>query len=77
MTTFAIAVTAAILLQARRDLFQNIWLILLSPAFVHAYVYGVLIEFPDSITRRAFPRILFYSADYPERSVFISKDWYT
>ena len=61
--------TAAIILQARRDLFQSVWLILLSPAFVHAYVYGVLIEFPDKIIRRVFPRILFYSADYPERSV--------
>ncbi|KZV72799.1 hypothetical protein PENSPDRAFT_750617 [Peniophora sp. CONT] len=67
LTTFAISVTAAIILQARRDLFQNVWLILLSPAFVHAYVYGILIEFPDRITRRVFPRILFYSVDYPER----------
>lgn len=50
-------------------MFQAIWLILLSPAFVSAYVHGILLAFPDGVTRRVFPRILTYSADYPEQYV--------
>ncbi len=34
---------------------------------MHAYEHGVVIKFADGISRRVFPRIFIYSADYPEK----------
>lgn len=51
----------------RRELMQAVWLLLLDDEFVNAYVNGIVIEFPDGILRRIFPRILTYAADYPEK----------
>lgn len=44
-----------------------VWNILLSAEFIDAYVNGILLEFFDGVTRRVFPRIFTYSADYPEK----------
>lgn len=44
--------------------------------FLHAYQHGIVIRCGDGITRRIFPRIFTYSADYPEkyaRLFYISK----
>jgi hypothetical protein len=51
----------------RRELFQAVWAILLDPDFVEAYRHGIIVECSDGITRRIFPRIFTYSADYPEK----------
>ncbi|KAI9060685.1 hypothetical protein FKP32DRAFT_1668146 [Trametes sanguinea] len=59
--------TAAVLRFCKKELFQQIWLLLLDDDFVHAYVHGFVIKCADGITRRLFPRILTYSADYPEK----------
>jgi hypothetical protein len=40
---------------------------LLDADFLHAWQHGIVIKCADGITRRVFPRILTYSADYPER----------
>ena len=53
----------------RRELMHAVWLTLLDQEFIDAYANGVLIEFIDGITRRVFPRIVTYSADYPEKYV--------
>ena len=34
-----------------------------------AHKFGILIEFADQITRRVFPRLFAYMADYPEKYV--------
>ena len=44
-----------------------VWKYLLDYAFVHAYKYGMVVECPDGIRRRVYPRIFTYSADYPEK----------
>lgn len=44
-----------------------IWLLLLDPEFMDAYVHGIILEFSDGILRRLFPRFFTYSADYPEK----------
>jgi hypothetical protein len=44
-----------------------VWRLLLDAKFLHAYEHGILIKFADNITRRVFPRIFTYSADYPEK----------
>ncbi len=38
-------------------------------SFLKAYEHGVVIACCDGITRRFYPRIFAYSADYPEKYV--------
>lgn len=67
-TTGAKTVSRAILTHCRRELFHACWMLLLSdPEFLKAYTHGLVITCADGITRRIFPRILTYSADYPEK----------
>ncbi|PIL35075.1 hypothetical protein GSI_02863 [Ganoderma sinense ZZ0214-1] len=51
----------------KRDLFQQIWLLLLDDDFMHTYEHGVLLMCGDGVLRRIFPRVFTYSADYPEK----------
>lgn len=44
-----------------------VWALLLDEEFMHAYEHGIIIECPDGISRRFYPRIFTYSADYPEK----------
>ena len=50
-------------------LMQQVWLLLLRDEFMEAYELGMLILCYDGVLRRVFPRIFFYSADYPEKHV--------
>ncbi|PPQ78449.1 hypothetical protein CVT24_001579 [Panaeolus cyanescens] len=56
-----------ILTHLRRELFQAVWRLLLDEEFMDAYENGIVLEFPDGIFRRVFPRFFTYSADYPEK----------
>ncbi|CDO77154.1 hypothetical protein BN946_scf184657.g29 [Trametes cinnabarina] len=58
--------SADVLTFCKRELMQRIWLMLLDEDFMEAYKHGILIDCADGIKRRLFPRILTYSADYPE-----------
>lgn len=40
---------------------------MMDPEFLHAYRHGIVVHCGDGITRRLFPRIFTYSADYPEK----------
>lgn len=51
----------------RRELLHAQWSILLDDEFLEAYEHGIVIECLDGIKRRFYPRILTYSADYPEK----------
>jgi hypothetical protein len=53
----------------RRELAHAQWNILLDDEFIEAYKHGIIIECCDGIKRRFYPRILTYSADYPEKYV--------
>ena len=59
-----------ILTHCRRELIHAVWKFLLDDDFIHAHTYGMVVRSPDGIERRVYPRILTYSADYPEKSVF-------
>ncbi len=48
---------------------QKIWMLLLDPEFMHAYVHGIVIECADGILHRVYPHFFTYSADYPEKYV--------
>src|ERR1700760_431165 len=50
--------TAEVLRHCRRDLMQLILCLLLDDEFMHAYVYGLVLDFIDKICRRFFPRVL-------------------
>jgi hypothetical protein len=60
---------APLLTHSKRELFHALWNVLLDDAFLHAYEHGIVIAWMDGIERRFYPRILTYSADYPEKYV--------
>ena len=51
----------------RREVLHAQWEILIDEEFLEAYKHGIVIECCDGIMRRFYPRILTYSADYPEK----------
>jgi hypothetical protein len=49
----------------RRELMQEVWLILMDDDFMHAYMHGI--ELDDDDLYLFFPRNLTDSNDYPEK----------
>ena len=68
-SAFGKSATVPVLTYLKRELMHAIWSVLLDAEFMNAYIHGIVIKCADGITRRIFPRILTYSADYPEKSV--------
>ncbi|KAG2740084.1 hypothetical protein P692DRAFT_201872694 [Suillus brevipes Sb2] len=64
--------TSEILTFCRHELMHAIWLLLMDDEFMHAYEFGIVIEFLDGVSRRVFPRFFTYSADYPEKTLLAS-----
>lgn len=60
-----------ILTHCRRELIHGVWYFLLDDDFLHAHRYGMVIMCEDGVERRVYPRIFTYSADYPEKCVFL------
>jgi Plavaka transposase len=56
-----------LLTHCRRELMHAVWCELLDQEFVETYSKGVIVCCADGISRRIFPRIFTYSADYPEK----------
>ena len=46
---------------------HGIWWTLLDDNLIEAYQTGIVITCGDGVTRRIYPRILTYGADYPEK----------
>ena len=46
-----------------------IWKLILDEEFINVYKEGIVITCSDGIKRQVFPRVLTYSADYPEKFV--------
>ncbi|KAG8700404.1 hypothetical protein FRC08_004728 [Ceratobasidium sp. 394] len=59
--------TDTLLTHLRRELMHAVWAALLDDEFIEAWRTGVVINCADGVRRRVFPRILTYSADYPEK----------
>lgn len=59
--------SASVIRLLKHDLVQKIWLLLLDKDFMRAYEHGMIVLCGDGVTRRIFPRIFTYSADYPEK----------
>ena len=58
---------AELLTHCRRELMHAVLRIVMDASFVDAYHHGIVLKCGDGVTRRVFPRILTYSADYPEK----------
>ena len=72
LQTFHCSATAATLTHCKHEVMQAVWRFLLDADFVHAYEHGIVIKFPDGISRCVFPWIFTYAADYPEKYNYIS-----
>ncbi|KAJ7611461.1 hypothetical protein B0H17DRAFT_966994, partial [Mycena rosella] len=59
--------TAEILAHCRRELMHGVWAKIFDGDFMEAYEHGIVLECQDGISRRFFPRVFTYSADYPEK----------
>lgn len=55
------------LTHCHRELLHAQWKVILDDEFMEAYRHGIVILCCDGIWRRFYPRILTYSADYPEK----------
>ncbi|KAI0713712.1 hypothetical protein C8Q76DRAFT_620727 [Earliella scabrosa] len=62
-----IAATVAVLTFLRRELMQQILLLLLNDRLMYIYVHGDVVECGDGVRRREFPWFFIYSADYVEK----------
>jgi len=51
----------------KRELMHAVWELLLDDDFMKAYEEGLIITCGDGVTRKVFPRLFTYSADYPEK----------
>ena len=69
MKEFGVPPPADVITHCHRELFHEVIKLILEGRFAEAYKHGILITFPDGITRRVFPRFYSYSADYPEKYV--------
>ncbi|TBU42746.1 hypothetical protein BD309DRAFT_826103, partial [Dichomitus squalens] len=67
MATYGKSPSADELKFCKRELFQQIWLLLLDADFMHAFEHGIVLTCGDGIVRRLFMRFFTYSADYPEK----------
>jgi len=54
-------------MHCKRELAQAIISLIINDRFVDAYHQGFVLECGDGHQRRLFPRIIMYSADYPEK----------
>ncbi|KAK7689700.1 hypothetical protein QCA50_007495 [Cerrena zonata] len=63
---------ADVLTHCRRELMHSVLRTVFDSDFLHAYEHGIVLKCPDGITRRIFPRIFTYSADYPEKVLLAS-----
>ncbi|KAI0069257.1 hypothetical protein BV25DRAFT_1867060 [Artomyces pyxidatus] len=59
--------TDEVVTHCRRELMHAVLRMMLDDEFIHAYQHGIVIKCADGITRRVYPRIFTYSADYPEK----------
>ncbi|KAJ3542068.1 hypothetical protein NMY22_g3642 [Coprinellus aureogranulatus] len=58
---------SSVLAHCHRELLHAQLRVMFDDEFMHAYEHGIVIVCADGIKRRFYPRILTYSADYPEK----------
>jgi hypothetical protein len=61
--------SAALLTHCQRELMHAVYNIIFDDEFIEAYIHGFVVKCGDGITRRLYPRLFTYIADYPEKYV--------
>ena len=51
----------------RQEVMHAQWEIMLDDEFLQSYAHGIVIVCGDGVTRRFYPQIFTYSANYPEK----------
>lgn len=64
---YGVSPPADVITHCHRELIHAVFKLILAGEFQKAYTEGIIIEFPDGVRRRVFPRFFSYSADYPEK----------
>ncbi|KAF7288451.1 hypothetical protein MIND_01433400 [Mycena indigotica] len=64
---YGTAPTRTVIAQLRRDLFQAVWRLILTPELARAYCHGEPATCGEGTRRQAFIRLLINSNDYPEK----------
>ena len=72
MKHFRKLATSEMLTHLRRELMQEVWLILMDDDFMNAYIHGLELDFIEDDLYVFFPQFLTDSKDYPEKYDFIS-----
>jgi len=72
MKHFRKLATSEMLTHLRRELMQEVWLILMDDDFMHAYIHELELDFIEDNLYVFFPRFLTDSKDYLEKYDFIS-----
>ena len=65
-------INPALLTHCQREFFHEQWRHILDDEFLDAYCHGIVVKCYDGEERRFYPRILTYSADYPEKVLLAS-----
>ena len=60
---------ADLLAHCKRELYHAVLRLIYNEEFVSAYKDGIIVTFPDGISRLAYLRLITHSADYPEKQV--------
>jgi len=53
--------------QCHQEMYHAQWSIILDNEFLEVYKHGMVVECCDGISRRFYPHIFTYSADYKEK----------
>ena len=56
-----------ILTHCCQELMHAVWKFLLDNDFIHAHIYGMVVQCYDGVEQHIYPRIFTYSADYPKK----------
>ena len=59
MKLFGQPASASTITHLKRELFQQVWDLLLDPEFLYAYEHGIVLKCADGITRQIFPRFFY------------------
>lgn len=64
---YGVPATGEILTFLKRELMQEVWLLLLDNVLMYCYVHGLLVLCGNAILRRLFPCFNIHSANYLEK----------
>lgn len=65
------AMEGPLMVHCHRELIHAQWKAIMDDEFMEAYIHGIVLMCPDGLLRRFYLRVFTYSADYPEKCVYV------